>query len=99
METLDFFKWLLPTSGKVVLGLLQPEGWFKNRDYNTIEEAAAAAQQFDTTDAQVYIAVNTFNDWFTNDKGKKQIRTQGNVAACRALYDDFDADPNKATAI
>ena len=62
METLEFFKWLLPTSGKVVLGLLQPEGWFKNRDYGTIEEAAAAAKQFDTTDAQVYIAVNTFND-------------------------------------
>jgi len=98
METLEFFKWLLPTSGKVVLGLLQPEGWFKNRDYDTIEEAAAAAKQFDTTDAQVYMAVHTFKDWYSNDKGKPQIRTQGNVAACRALYDDFDADPNKATA-
>ena len=98
METLEFFKWLLPTSGKVVLGLLQPEGWFKNRDYDTIEEAAAAAKQFDATDAQVYMAVHTFKDWYSNDKGKPQIRTQGNVAACRALYDDFDADPNKATA-
>jgi len=98
METLDFFKWLLPSSGQVVLGLLQPEGWFKNKDYDTIEAAAAAAKQYDLTDAQVYIAVNTFNGWYTNDDGKKQIRTQGNVAACRALYDDFDADLKKATA-
>ena len=96
METLEFFEWLLPPNGNVVLGIPKKENgreWWQNRKYTTIAEAAAEAVKLDQTE-EVYVAINTFNDWYKDDKGKHKIRTQDNVAWCRSLYDDYDVDPD-----
>lgn len=95
METLEFFEWLLPPDGNVVLGIPKKENgreWWQNRKYTTIAEAAAEAVKLDQTE-EVYVAINTFNDWYKDDKGKHKIRTQDNVAWCKSLYDDYDVDP------
>jgi hypothetical protein len=97
METLEFFEWLLPPNGNVVLGIPKKENgreWWQNRKYTTIAEAAAEAVKLDQTE-EVYVAISTFNDFYRNDKGKHKIRTKENVAWCRALYDDYDVDPAK----
>jgi len=97
METLEFFEWLLPPDGNVVLGIPKKDSggeWWQNRKYTTIAEAAAEAVKLDQTE-EVYVAISTFNDFYRNDKGKYKIRTKENVAWCRALYDDYDVDPAK----
>lgn len=96
METLEFFEWLLPPNGNVVLGIPKKDNgreWWQNRKFTTIAEAAAEAVKLDQTE-EVYVAINTFNDWYKDDKGKHKIRTQDNVAWCRSLYDDYDVDPD-----
>jgi hypothetical protein len=99
MDTLDFLRWVLPTSGNVVLGLPETAEhggtWWKHKSYKTVEEAAVAAVQFDGQGKTVYYAVNTYGDWFDDAKGKKVIRKQGNVVASRALFDDYDVKPRK----
>ena len=94
MNTLGFLECVLPTSGNVVLGIPETAShggtWWKHRSYDTAKEAAAAAVEADAKGDTVYFAVNTFNDWYTDETNKKVIRKQGNVAACRALYDDYD---------
>ena len=98
METLEFLRWLLPPDGNVVLGILKKENgreWFQNRKFTTVEEAAAEAVKLDQNE-EVYFALSTFKDWYKDDKGRSRIRTQENVAWCRALYDDYDVKPGKA---
>lgn len=97
MGTLEFLKLVLPHSvDKVVLGLLQrgAEGgrdWFKWKAYPSAEEAARAALFFDEKGETVYFGVNSFGDWYDDEKtGKRRIRTQENVVNCRSLFDDFD---------
>ena len=100
METLEFFRWLLPPDGNIVLGIPKKENgreWWQNRKFTTADEAAAAALKLDSTD-EVYVAINSFNDWYKDDKGRSRIRTQENVAWCSALYDDYDVKPNVAGA-
>ena len=94
METLEFLRWLLPPEGNVVLGILKKEKgreWWQNRKFTTVEEAAAEAVKLDQNE-EVYFALSTFKDWYKDAKGKSRIRTQENVAWCRALYDDYDVD-------
>ena len=98
MESLEFLRWLLPPEGNVVLGILKKENgreWFQNRKFTTVEEAAAEAVKLDQNE-EVYFAVSTFKDWYKDDTGRSRIRTQENVAWCRALYDDYDVKPDKA---
>jgi hypothetical protein len=99
MDTLEFLRWVLPTSGTIVLGLPETAEhggtWWKHKSYKTVEEAAVAAVQFDGQGKTVYFAVNTYGDWFDDAKGKKVIRKQGNVVASRSLYDDYDVKPGK----
>ena len=93
METLEFFEWLLPPDGNVVLGIPETgdngRKWWKNRSFSTIEEAASEALKLDV-DKEVYVAINSFGDWYQDDNGKYAIRTQKNVVSCKALYDDYD---------
>lgn len=97
MGTQQFLELILPREGQKVLALVVPaEGggtWFKYKNYQTVEDIARAAEHYDENGETVYFAVNTFGDWYHDTaKGKKRIRTQENVVACRSLYDDFDVD-------
>ena len=97
MGTIDFLNLVVPASGNKILALVQTldngNTWFKYKSYPTAEEAAKAAQFFDSKEETVYFAVNAFGDWYHDEsKGKKRIRTQENVVACRSLYDDFDVE-------
>ena len=98
METLEFFEWLLPSKGHIVLGVPETNdngrSWWKNRKFTTVAEAALEAVQLDATN-EVYVAINSFNDWYKDSNDKFRIRTQDNVAWCKALYDDYDVDPDE----
>ena len=103
MGTLEFLKLVLPSQGQTVLGLVQAKddggSWFKWKNYPNAEEAAQAALFFDGRGETVYFGVNSFGDWYDDEKtGKRRIRTQENVVACRSLFDDFDVDVSKKDA-
>lgn len=98
MGAQDFLELVLPSQGNKIIALAVPKEdggtWFKYRSYPTAKEAARAAEVFDERGDTVYFAVNTFGDWYHDPvKNKRRIRTQENVVACRALFDDFDVDP------
>ena len=94
METQEFLEWLLPPDGNVVVSYINNGEWV-NRPYTTAEEAAGKIKIFDV-DRETYFAVNRFNDPYYNEKGKKQLRTKVNCAWSKALYDDYDVDPDIA---
>ncbi len=98
MHTLEFFEWLLPSKGHTVLGVPEANDygrfWWKNRKFATVSEAAAEAVKLDET-KEVYVAINSFGDWYKEKEDKYRIRTQDNVKWCKALYDDYDVDPNE----
>ena len=94
MNTLEFLEWVLPTTGTVVLGLLEETGHGKtrwsHRSYETVDDAAAAAVEIDGPGMTAYFAVNTFGPWYKDKDGKDVIRKKENVVASRALFDDYD---------
>ena len=98
MNIHNFMRFVLPTTGTVVLGVPEETKsggtWWKHRSFDNASDAADAALEFDAQGTTVYYAVNTFKDWY-EDNGKRTIRKQGNVAACRALFDDYDIKPGK----
>ena len=51
MNTLEFFEWLLPSKGYIVLGVPETNehgrAWWKNRKFATIAEAASEAVKLD----------------------------------------------------
>jgi len=53
METLEFFEWLLPSNGNIVLGVPETSdngrSWWKNRKFTTVAEAASEAVKLDAT--------------------------------------------------
>jgi hypothetical protein len=100
MGTRDFLDLVLPFQGNKVIALAVPRQdggvWFKYKSYKDAEAAARAAEIFDARGETVYFAVNAFGDWYhCPEKDKPRIRTQENVIACRAIFDDFDVDPEK----
>ena len=111
MDTLDFLKWVLPTSGNVVLGLPKTAShggtWWDHQYFDNVEDAAEAAEKLDAGGTTVYFAVNRFGPEYQElDKDgngkldkfgnpKMVMRKQGNVVAARALFDDYDVKPEK----
>ena len=99
MNLHDFMRFVLPATGNVVLGMPEPLSnggtWFKHRKFKDVDAASTAALAFDADGNTVYFAVNSFNDFYTDDKGKTVIRKQGNVCASRAIFDDYDVKPGK----
>ena len=97
MGTEEFLKLVLPRQGNKILALPQPKQtggvWFKYKVYPSIESVANAALEVDGRGETVYFAVSTFGDWYEDETtGKRRIRTQDNVVACRSLFDDFDVE-------
>ena len=97
MDTLEFFEWLLPSKGHIVLGVPETNehgrSWWKNRKFATIAKAASEAVKLDAN-SEVYVAINSFGDWYKDKQDRFRIRTQDNVAWCKSLYDDYDVDAN-----
>ena len=80
MGTQEFLKRVLPSTGQTVLGLVQinddGRSWFKWKNYPSADEAARAALFFDSKGETVYFGVNSFGDWYDDEKtGKRRIRT------------------------
>ena len=100
MEAQDFLELVLPSQGNKVLGLVtqQQDGstrW-KYRAYSTVEEVLRNAESFDDEGNTVFFGVNSFGDFYHDEKkNKRRIRTQENVTHCRSLFDDFDVDPSE----
>lgn len=105
MDTQEFLRLVLPRRGLKIIALpheytdsegKKKQGW-RYSTYQSVEAMAEAAIQMDRDGKTVYFAVNGYGDWYTDEEtGKKRIRTQDNVVACRSLYDDFDVDPDNA---
>jgi hypothetical protein len=111
MNTLDFLRWVLPTSGNVVLGLPKTAShggtWWDHKYFDGIEAAAETAEKLDAAGTTVYFAVHRFGPEYQeldsegngklDKKGnpKMVMRKQGNVVAARAIYDDYDVKPGK----
>ena len=97
MNTEQFLRLTTPSKGLKILAELvnvpgrDKPGW-RYTTYQSIEQMAEAALQLDAKGRTIYHACNGFGDWHPHPKkpGKRQIRDQGNVVACRALYDDID---------
>lgn len=102
MNTREFLELVLPGEGVKVLCVEPPgaagRGEMSHRTFSTVDRAAQAALEEDAKGNTVFFAVNTFKGWYTNHKNKRAIRAKENVAACRALFDDFDVDPKKDSA-
>jgi len=94
MDTLSFFKRILPSEGKIVLAELVPtddKPRWKYYPYDSRTVAAEAAAQLDSTNRTIYHACNSFGDWYFDEKkNKRRLRTQENVQFCRSFYDDID---------
>jgi len=95
MRIEQFLGLVSPQNGKKIIAVATKHEsgrtFFKYKSFDTVEQAAKAAQQLDNQGETVYFAVNGFGDWYLDEvKNKKRIRTQENVVACRSLYDDFD---------
>ena len=104
MDTLDFLRWVLPTSGTiVVLGLPRDSRAWRHlvetqelQDGRRSRCSCGPIRCGRATEPLFTFAVNTYGDWFDGTpKVKKVIRKQGNVVAARALYDDYDVKPGK----
>jgi hypothetical protein len=98
MDTLSFFRWVLPESGVKVLAELvaipgkQQSGW-RYHAFDSVEDMAQAVAKLDAQRRTLYHACNSFGGWYEEEvrgKLKRRIRTQKNVVACRSLYDDID---------
>lgn len=100
MDTNAFLRLVLPKQGQKILAVPQQyekdgkqlTGW-KYLKYQALDAIAEAALQLDAKGRTVYFAVNGYGDWYEDANGKKRLRTQENVVACRSIYDDFDVDP------
>jgi hypothetical protein len=100
MDAQEFLELVLPSEGNKILALAETssEGrtWFKYKTFPDTKALARAVRNFDSDGRTVYFAVNSFGDWYEDERtGKKRLRTQDNVVACRSLFDDFDVDPAK----
>ena len=89
MSPLEFLAVVLPSSGLYcVAEVTSPK---KQHVYTeSLEEAYAAAQEFDAKEYDVYFALASFNQ-----PGSRETRNAKNV---RSLYLDLDCGPNKSYA-
>ena len=97
MDTEQFLRRTTPATGLKILaeqitipGRDQPS--LRYLTFQAHDQMAEAVAQLDAKGANLYHACNGYGDWHPHPKkpGKRQIRDQGNVVACRALYDDID---------
>lgn len=109
MDTKEFLDSVLPRAGLKVLAIprlftgddgQERVGW-RYTTYQATEAMAEAALQFDARGDTVYFAVQGYGDWYEElnaktGKMRRRIRTQKNVEAMRALYDDFDVSQDPA---
>ena len=77
----QFLELVVPDKGAKIIALATPTGrgniWCKYKKYDSTKAAAAAAEFFDDNGETVYFAVNSFGDWYEDERKKKRrIRTQ-----------------------
>lgn len=107
MDTASFLRKVLPSEGNYIIAEpsqytdnngKQRQGW-KYHKHTSISQATAAVEQLDDAGHTVYFAVNAYGDWYDDPQtGRRRLRTQKNVVACRSLYDDVDTGEGKAYA-
>lgn len=98
METLDFFKTVLP-----------PEGWYylvlinrvtkrvTHKAYNNLEALAHAAEQLDSDeDCNLYHACASYRNEYIEIDGKRKMRNPANYLNAKSLWVDLDCGKDKA---
>lgn len=96
MDTLEFFRAILPEDGIHYLALFKPE--FKapaHKAYTSLEEMAKAVEGIDRGDWQVYHACGSYNEEFVLVGEKKKYRVEQNWAKAKAFWVDLDCGQEK----
>lgn len=103
METLEFLKKILPSSGIYFIDtpFPAPRRGFKHHMCESVERMAQVAATYDAQGLTVYHACASFQNEFidkTDAKGetKRVSRVQDNVAYARSFWLDLDVDANDA---
>lgn len=101
METVDFLRAIWPATGLYVVARLI-NGKFRHQVCDSIEEAAAYAQNFDSQGVETYHACAVFRERsVTSEKNGEtwhQVRTHKNVRALKCFWMDLDVKPGVETA-
>jgi hypothetical protein len=102
MDTLGFFRAILPSEGVYFLGLMKAgRNGVAHQAFNSIEAMASALQQFDQRpDITVYHACAAYKEPYVlvDEKGeaKKKYRVPQNNRAAKAFWIDLDVGADKA---
>lgn len=95
-STTDFLQAVLPEDG--VYFAVQPYGddrW-RHTPVHDIDSLAAACVGISDEGTNAYFALASYQQpWYTDDTGRRRVRTKANVAALRAFWLDLDVGPAK----
>lgn len=101
METVEFLRKILPSSGLYIVARLSDKG-LRHQVCDTVEEAAMYAQQFDAQGVTTYHACAAFRDrsvpGVKDGQPIKQVRTHRNVRALKSFWMDLDVKPGNPAA-
>lgn len=98
MDTLAFFRKVLPASGYYVIGRICPgQTWFTHDVCSSLEEAVQYAANYDAQGLPTYHACAAYREQFVETPGKdgktkKQIRVHKNVRALKSFWMDLDVE-------
>lgn len=98
MDTLAFFRAILPEDGVHFLALFRPgEKAPAHKAYTSLESLADAAVKYDRTgQLSVYHACSTYNEACIIEDGRKTYRKPTNWNRAKALWVDIDCGEDKA---
>lgn len=96
MNTSDFLRAVLPSTGLYVIARLVNKHW-KHQTCDSVEEAAAYALNFDAQGAPTYHACASYREHSVTATMKdgaviQRVRTHENVKALRCFFMDLDVD-------
>ena len=101
MNTTDFLRAVLPTTGLYIAARLTSKG-FRNQVCSSVEELAQQVLNYDSQGVAAYMAMAAYReasvDGMKDGKPIKQTRTHRNVRALRSFYMDLDVKPGVITA-
>lgn len=96
MNTLEFFRAILPEDGIHYLALFKPEFYAPaHKAFTSLEEMAKAVEQLDRKEWQVYHACGSYKEEVIIIDGKKQYRKEPNWAKAKAFWIDLDCGQEK----
>lgn len=97
MDTLEFFRAILPDEGVYFLALIDKNtGRVAHKSFATLEELTSGVAEFDKReDINVYHACASYKEPYIEVDGKKQYRKDNNWHKAKAFWIDLDCGQEK----